>query len=246
MKNLKTILTASALATATVLPSCGGGSSTQAPVEKFNNAADSASYALGILMGMQVHEQILPTLEGFNYSNFIAGANAAINDTSKMKLQPMEAQQVFMTVMRSLEEAKAAKNLAAGQKFLEENAKKEGVQTLPSGIQYIVLEEGKGEKPTIDDQVECDYVGTLIDGTEFDSSVKRGQPAQFPLRGVIKGWQEAIPLMSVGSKWKIFIPADLAYGAQDRPGIPGNSVLIFDVTLHQIIKAEEPKDGKKK
>jgi FKBP-type peptidyl-prolyl cis-trans isomerase len=141
-------------------------------------------------------------------------------------------------------DAQAAENLDKGNKFLDENAKKEGVVSLPNGIQYIVLEEGKGQKPTIDDQVECDYVGTLIDGTKFDSSIDRGQPAKFPLKGVIKGWQEAIPLMSVGSKWKIFIPAELGYGAQERPGIPANSVLIFEVTLHQIIKAEE--DNKKK
>ena len=146
------------------------------------------------------------------------------------------AQQKQEAILQAKRDSIAAVTLEQGKKFLEENAKKDGVVTLPSGIQYIVLEDSKGKKPTIDDQVECDYVGTLIDGTEFDSSIKRGQPATFPLANVIKGWQEVIPMMSVGSKWKIFIPAELAYGTQDRPGIPGNSVLIFEVKLHQIIK----------
>ena len=248
MKNLKTILTASALATTTVLSSCGGGT-LQTPDAKFSNSIDSASYAIGILIGSQMHEQVLPTLSGINTNNFFAAFKAVMdNDTANMKMQPMEAQQAFVSIMNKLADAKAAANLKKGEEFLAENAKKDGVVSLPSGIQYIVLEEGKGEKPTVEDQVECDYVGTLIDGTEFDSSIKRGQPATFPLRGVIKGWQEVIPMMSVGSKWKIFIPAAYAYGAQDRPGIPGNSLLIFEVTLHQIIKAEKPetKNGNKK
>lgn len=242
MKNIKTILTASALATATVLSSCAGGN--QTPTAKFNTSVDSASYAIGVLMGTQIHDQILPALKNINSDNFIAGFKAAVEDSASLKMQPREAQQAFMTIMQRIMDAQAAENLAKGNKFLDENAKKEGVVSLPNGIQYIVLEEGNGQKPTIDDQVECDYEGTLIDGSKFDSSIDRGQPATFPLRGVIKGWQEAIPLMSVGSKWKIFIPAELGYGAQDRPGIPANSVLIFEVTLHQIIKAEDNKNKK--
>ena len=241
MKNIKTILTASALATATVLSSCAGGN--QTPTAKFNTSVDSASYAIGVLMGTQIHDQILPALKNINSDNFIAGFKAAVEDSASLKMQPREAQQAFMTIMQRIMDAQAAENLAKGNKFLDENAKKEGVVSLPNGIQYIVLEEGNGQKPTID-QVECDYEGTLIDGSKFDSSIDRGQPATFPLRGVIKGWQEAIPLMSVGSKWKIFIPAELGYGAQDRPGIPANSVLIFEVTLHQIIKAEDNKNKK--
>ncbi len=241
MKNLKTIITASALATASVLTSCAGGASSQAPA-KFSNAADSASYAIGILMGTQIHDQIMPDLEGFNYSNFTAGLYASVNDTAQMKFKPMEAQQILMKIMQRLAEAKAQKTLEEGKKFLEENAKKEGVKVIDStGVQYIVLEEGTGAQPTIDDQVECDYVGTLIDGTEFDSSIKRGQPATFPLRGVIPGWTKTIPLMKVGSKWRIFIPAELGYGQRGTGNIPGNSVLIFDVTLHQVIKQDKKK-----
>ncbi len=240
MKNIKTILTASALATATVLSSCAGGN--QTPTAKFNTSVDSASYAIGILMGTQIHDQIMPDLEGFNYSNFTAGLYASVNDTAQMKFKPMEAQQILMKIMQRLAEAKAQKTLEEGKKFLEENAKKEGVKVIDStGVQYIVLEEGTGAQPTIDDQVECDYVGTLIDGTEFDSSIKRGQPATFPLRGVIPGWAKTIPLMKVGSKWRIFIPAELGYGQRGTGNIPGNSVLIFDVTLHQVIKQDKKK-----
>lgn len=256
MKNLKSILTASALATATMLSSCGGSTSTQKV--KLDTQADSVSYAMGILMGSNLQRQFDSEFssllsDGVNKDNFLATLQMVLkNDTTSLKMTAREAQDYFMSTMQALEakqqaieQAKrdsiAAVNLEEGKKFLEENAKKDGVVTLPNGIQYIVLEEGKGKKPTIDDQVECDYEGTLIDGTKFDSSIDRGQPATFPLKNVIKGWQEAIPLMSVGSKWKIFIPSELGYGPQGNRNIPGNSVLIFEVKLHQIIKQDKKK-----
>jgi len=127
---------------------------------------------------------------------------------------------------------KAAANLQAGQSFLEENKKKPGITTLPSGLQYEVLVEGTGIKPSSSNKVTCHYHGTLIDGTVFDSSVKRGQPATFPLNMVIKGWTEGLQLMSVGSKWRFFIPPQLAYGdRQTGAHIGPNSTLIFDVEL---------------
>jgi FKBP-type peptidyl-prolyl cis-trans isomerase FklB len=127
---------------------------------------------------------------------------------------------------------KAAANLEAGQKFLEENKKKEGVVELPSGLQYQVLTQGEGEKPMANNTVTCHYHGTLIDGTVFDSSVKRGQPASFPLNMVIKGWTEGLQLMPVGSKWRFFIPPSLGYGnRQVSREIGANSTLIFDVEL---------------
>jgi FKBP-type peptidyl-prolyl cis-trans isomerase FklB len=127
---------------------------------------------------------------------------------------------------------KAAENLAAGQAFLTENAQKEGVVTLESGLQYQVLEMGAGEKPQATDQVSCHYHGTLIDGTVFDSSVERGQPASFPLNRVIKGWTEGLQLMPVGSKFRFFIPPHLAYGERAVSAVIGaNSTLIFDVEL---------------
>lgn len=127
---------------------------------------------------------------------------------------------------------KAAENLAAGQAFLTENAQKEGVVTLESGLQYQILEMGAGDKPQATDQVSCHYHGTLTDGTVFDSSVERGQPASFPLNRVIKGWTEGLQLMPVGSKFRFFIPPHLAYGERAVSAVIGaNSTLIFDVEL---------------
>jgi FKBP-type peptidyl-prolyl cis-trans isomerase FklB len=130
---------------------------------------------------------------------------------------------------------KASANLEAGKAFLETNSKKPGVTTLPSGLQYEVLTEGSGVKPLASNKVTCHYHGTLIDGTIFDSSVKRGQPATFPLNMVIKGWTEGLQLMSVGSKWRFFIPPQLAYGErQTGSHIGPNSTLIFDVELLEV------------
>jgi FKBP-type peptidyl-prolyl cis-trans isomerase FklB len=127
---------------------------------------------------------------------------------------------------------KAAANLKAGKEFLESNQKKPGVVSLPSGLQYEVITEGSGEKPNAISMVTCHYHGSLIDGTIFDSSVNRGKPASFPLNGVIKGWTEGLQLMSVGSKWRFFIPHDLGYGdRQAGAQIGPNSVLIFEVEL---------------
>jgi FKBP-type peptidyl-prolyl cis-trans isomerase FklB len=129
--------------------------------------------------------------------------------------------------------AKAAEdNKKAGESFLAENKKKEGVVTLPSGLQYKVLKAGDGKKPTDTDTVECNYRGTHIDGTEFDSSYRTGQPATFKVAGVIPGWREALKLMPVGSKWQIFVPSQLAYGTRGKPGSVGpNAALIFEVEL---------------
>jgi FKBP-type peptidyl-prolyl cis-trans isomerase FklB len=134
--------------------------------------------------------------------------------------------------MFNMKNEKAAANLKAGQDFLEENKKKPGVVALPSGLQYEVLVEGKGARPVPTNKVTCHYHGTLIDGTVFDSSVRRGQPATFPLNGVIKGWTEGVQLMPAGSKWRFYIPPQLAYGdRQVSAQIGPNSTLIFDVEL---------------
>lgn len=137
--------------------------------------------------------------------------------------------------LSEMKNEKAAANLKAGQEFLEKNKSNSGVITLPSGLQYQVLVEGKGEKPLASNKVTCHYHGTLIDGTVFDSSVKRGQPATFPLNMVISGWTEGLQLMSVGSKWRFFIPPHLGYGdRQVSSQIGPNSTLIFDVELLDI------------
>ena len=126
-------------------------------------------------------------------------------------------------------------NTKEGQAFLAANKSKDGVVTLPSGLQYKILQAGTGPKPTTSDSVVCNYRGTLINGTEFDSSYKRGQPATFPVSGVIKGWTEALQLMPAGSKWQLFVPAELAYGARGAgPGIGPNSTLVFEVELISI------------
>jgi FKBP-type peptidyl-prolyl cis-trans isomerase len=132
----------------------------------------------------------------------------------------------------------AAENLAVGTAFLEENKAKEGVKVTPSGLQYKVIQEGTGNTPTADDRVKTHYRGTLIDGTEFDSSYKRNRPAEFPVKGVIKGWTEALQLMKEGGKWELYIPANLAYGERGRPNIPANSTLIFEIELLEIDKPD--------
>mgnify|MGYP003665457661 FL=1 len=137
-------------------------------------------------------------------------------------------------------EALAAKSIAEGKKFLEENKAKEGVTTTESGLQYEVLEPGTGEKPAAEDTVEVHYRGTLIDGTEFDSSYARGETAKFPLNRVIPGWTEGVQLMPVGAKYKFVIPSELAYGERDTGTIPANSTLVFEVELVSVEKAPAP------
>lgn len=158
------------------------------------------------------------------------------------KLKPEEAQQAMMNMrMKMMEERKkqAEGNVEAGKKFLEENAKKEGIKKTDSGLQYKVVTKGKGKKPKETDTVKVHYKGTLIDGTEFDSSYARKEPAEFPVNRVIKGWIEGLQLMTVGSKYMFYIPSEMAYGAQGRPSIPPNSVLIFEVELLDIVKADK-------
>jgi FKBP-type peptidyl-prolyl cis-trans isomerase len=146
-----------------------------------------------------------------------------------------------MRQQQAAEKAKAgAENLAKGTAFLEANKTKEGVVALPSGLQYKVIKEGTGNTPVATDKVKTHYRGRLIDGKEFDSSYKRGKPAEFPVTGVIKGWVEALQLMKEGAKWELYIPANLAYGTRDTPTIPANSTLIFEIELLEIVKPAPP------
>lgn len=206
---------------------------------------EKASYALGINVGTGMRRQgidaaVDPALVARGLRDALSGRKAVLSEDEMNK-----ALQQLGTEVRAASEAKAhaagAPNRKAGEAFLEANKSKEGVKTLPDGLQYKVLQEGKGPKPTANDTVTVNYRGTLIDGKEFDSSYKRGQPATFPVGGVIKGWTEALQMMPVGSKWQLFIPADLAYGDNPRPGgdiAPGDT-LIFDVELLSI--AEQKK-----
>lgn len=161
----------------------------------------------------------------------------AIKGDSKMTKE--EIQQAMMKLqeaaMKKQQEA-AEDNKKKGAEFLEKNKSAEGVKVTASGLQYKVEKEGEGKTPSKTDTVKAHYKGTLIDGTQFDSSYDRGQPAEFPVQGVIPGWSEALQMMKVGSKYKLFIPPELAYGASGRPGIPANSVLVFEVELVDIVK----------
>ncbi|OQY16876.1 MAG: hypothetical protein B6I36_09715 [Desulfobacteraceae bacterium 4572_35.1] len=166
-------------------------------------------------------------------------------DQKKMGVTMQEFQQYMMEHQQKKIAEVAEKNSAAGKIFLEENSAKEGVVTLASGLQYKVLTAGTGEKPTKEDVVQVDYRGTLIDGTQFDSSYDRGKPVEFPVSRVIAGWTEALQLMPVGSKWQLFIPSELAYGSQGMGSvIEPNSVLIFDVELLKLINPQAEQDGK--
>ncbi|WP_143306927.1 FKBP-type peptidyl-prolyl cis-trans isomerase [Chitinophaga vietnamensis] len=194
---------------------------------------DSISYGIGLNIADNLKTQ---GLENVN----TAVLSKAIQDVLKKSPLLLTKEQSDMSISNYLQQLKAekfAKNREAGVKFLAENKSKPGVVALPSGLQYQVLRAGDGPKPTATDKVRTHYHGTLIDGTVFDSSVDRGEPISFPVNGVIKGWTEALQLMPVGSKWRLFIPADLAYGdRQAGPKIAPGSTLIFDVELLAIEK----------
>ena len=191
------------------------------------------SYAIGMMLGHNWQ------LQGLDIDADIAAtAIKAVQSSNATLLTPEQAQatlKTFQQEFRAKQQVKqaelAVKNRAAGDAFLTANKKNPGVQSLPDGLQYVVLTNGTGALPSASDVVTVNYRGTLLDGTEFDSSYKRGQPAQFPVGGVIRGWTEALLKMPVGSKWKLFIPSELAYGEQGNRGIPPNSVLIFEVEL---------------
>ena len=201
--------------------------------EKKLNTEDSVSYSLGISIGKNLKAQGLDSLN----VDLLGKAFSDVFKNQTLLISPEKADQVLSEYFGNLQKTKLEKNIKEGQKFLEENKKKPGVVTLPSGLQYIVIKDGIGEIPKESDKVTTHYHGTLLDGTVFDSSVDKGQPASFPVNGVIKGWVEALQLMKVGSKWKLFVPSDLAYGERGAGAAIGpNSTLIFDVELISIDK----------
>lgn len=189
---------------------------------------DSASYALGFRIAQSMKGQ---GLQDINMALFEKGFSAGVIAKSIIPDSLLDVCIKKYQDNMSLE--KIAINRAAGKAFLEENAKKPGVVKMTNGMQYLILTEGTGtQKPTLNNKVKCHYHGTLIDGTVFDSSVQRGEPITFPLNGVIKGWQDAVQLMTVGSKWKLFIPSELAYGERSAGPIIGpGTTLIFEVEL---------------
>lgn len=174
-------------------------------------------------------------LRQLDVESFVEAFTGIMNNTAP-SMSPQEANRVIQDYFSKQQDEMLSKNLEAGKAFLDENRKKEQVVSLPSGLQYEVLVEGDGVKPKATDKVRCHYHGTLLDGTVFDSSVDRGQPAVFGVNQVIKGWVEALQLMSVGSKWRLYIPSELAYGEQGAGGsIEPNATLIFDVELLDIV-----------
>jgi len=206
----------------------------KAPVKSLKNNKDSASYALGARIAQNIKAQGFDGLD-------LALLNKAMSDVlgnKKLAIGDSVLDMCIGMYQQKIQSSKSSVAKAEGKIFLEANAKRKGVVVLPNGLQYEVLKTGTDTtKPTLTDKVKCHYHGTLINGTVFDSSVDRGEPITFPLNGVIRGWQEALQLMTVGSKWKLFIPSDLAYGDQQAgPSIAPGSTLIFEVELLAVEK----------
>ncbi len=199
--------------------------------QKITNEIDSVSYSLGVNIGENIKSQF-PDID---LKNFELAIKDVLDDKKEPKITAADAQKVIQDFFKK-QQAKASESIIEeGEKFLEDNKKRNNVITLESGLQYEILKSGEGPKPSLEDQVTTHYHGTLIDGTVFDSSVERGQPATFPVGGVIKGWTEALQLMSVGSKWKLFVPYNLAYGERGAgPQIRPYTTLIFEVELIKI------------
>lgn len=208
--------------------------STLALAEKLELKTDmqKASYAIGQQIAAGIKRQGVDVDVETLKTSLVDGLNG-----KESALTPQEMQKAMLSLQSQMQEkqkALAAKNKKAGEDFLKANKSKKGVKTTKSGLQYTITKEGSGKSPKPTDTVKVHYKGSLIDGTEFDSSYKRNAPAEFPLNGVIPGWTEGIPLMKTGGKATLFVPSALAYGEAGRPGIPPNSVLVFDVELLEI------------
>ena len=202
--------------------------------------AQKVSYGIGLTMGKNLKDDgmddINPQAVAAGIADALAGGEQRVDDEALME--------AFMFVQKRAEEKMNALNDAtakAGQEYLAENAKRDGVTTTDSGLQYEVLTAAEGDKPKATDTVRVHYTGTLIDGSVFDSSIERGEPVEFPVMAVIPGWVEALQLMSVGEKYRLVIPSELAYGAQSpTPAIPANSTLVFEVELLGLVGQEQP------
>lgn len=200
--------------------------------KKYTGELERFSYALGMSVASNLIRSGVKTI---NPEAFVQ----AIKDTflgDMPDMMPDEANSILETFMKKASDESSQENLKEGLEFLAGNRSEEGVVELASGLQYKVLKEGDGDVPALTDEVKCHYHGTLVNGTVFDSSVQRNQPAVFPVNGVIKGWVEALQMMPVGSKWRLFVPPELGYGEQGAGEVIGpNSTLIFDVELLEIV-----------
>ena len=199
--------------------------------QNLNTEMEKVSYSLGVNVAKSVKNQGLTSID----SKAIAQAFTDVFEGNELKISEQESNLILQDYFGKLAKEAQSTNVEAGQKFLAENAKRDGVTTTSTGLQYEVLAEGSGDSPKETDKVTVHYHGTLIDGTIFDSSVERGQPATFPVNGVIPGWVEALQLMKPGAKYKLFIPSNLAYGERGAGGSIGpNATLIFEVELISI------------
>lgn len=210
------------------------GAETTTPGVKLATRLDSISYSLGVLFGGSLKQN---GLNEINTNMMALGIGEVLGNKTTL-IDPNQANEIISKFALELRQQKNDKNLKEGEAFLSKNKTEPGVVTLPSGLQYKILKEGNGPKPDSASKVTVHYHGTLIDGKVFDSSVERGEPAQLTVNGVIEGWKQALPMMPVGSKWRLFIPTNLAYGENVRPGGPiePNMALIFDVELISIDK----------
>lgn len=200
----------------------------------FDNDAQRVSYGIGRQMGDQLAGSNIPDL---SIDAVVAGLRDAFaGQPSQVEEAALQAAfQALQEKMQAVAEQAAQAERQAGVDYLADNAKREGVVTLPSGLQYEVISEGSGATPTASSTVQTHYEGTLISGEVFDSSYKRGQPAEFPVGGVIAGWTEALQLMKEGAKWRLYIPSELAYGARAAGSIPPHSTLVFDIELLKVL-----------
>ncbi|MBJ59320.1 MAG: peptidylprolyl isomerase [Flavobacteriales bacterium] len=204
---------------------------TNTNAQNFNTEMEKVSYSLGVNVAKSVKNQGLTSID----SDAIAQAFTDVFEGNDLKISEQESNVILQDFFGKLAKKAQSANVEAGQKFLSENAKRNGVVTTNTGLQYEVLVEGTGDSPKENDKVTVHYHGTLIDGTVFDSSVDRGKPATFPVNGVIPGWVEALQLMNQGAKYKLFIPSELAYGERGAGGSIGpNATLIFEVELISI------------
>ena len=222
--------------------SCSQGGGGLTGNSKMKTQQDSASYALGSSVANNLNSR--NGVEELNYSAFVNGMEDAF-EGKELKIEEESQQKIIQNYLTSLREKRNQKNLERGEEFLKENKKKEGVETTESGLQYKVIEEGDGESPGKYDTVKVHYTGTNIDDEVFDSSKDRGEPVEFPVNRVIPGWTEGLQLMEVGSKYKFFIPAELAYGKRSPRGsdIEPNQTLIFEVELLNVKEGEKPEEG---
>ena len=235
-KNLLLTLAVGAMAVG-----CNSGGSLNQTSASLKNASDTASFYIGYMYGTGMQRM---GMKEPNMDALVAGMNSAVQK-KEVKTDPQQMEMYLNNYFQRLAMKRAEENAEKGKKFLEENAKKSGVDTLSHGIQYKILKKGDGPKPTATDIVKVHYRVTLIDGTEFDSSLKRGEPIEFPLNRVIPGWTTALQEMPVGSKWEIYITSDQAYGPRGGGSIGPNETLIFEVELLDIVNPEAPKTEKK-